>query len=62
MTLSFATEMAAYLDDRAVKRIPHRRNADREADKTAENQAAFRAAVTRPGRRESGTSGTRVSS
>jgi hypothetical protein len=47
-------------EDGAVKMIPHRRHADREADKTAEDQirAAFRAAVERPARRESGTSGT----
>jgi hypothetical protein len=49
-------------EDGAVKMIPHRRHADREADKTAEDQipAAFRAAVTWPACRESGTSGTRV--
>lgn len=47
-------------EDGAVKMIPHRRHADREAGKTAEDQirAAFRAAVARPARRESGTSGT----
>lgn len=47
-------------EDGAVKAIPHRRYADRQADQLAEQQirAAFRALAAPPPRRESGTSGT----